>query len=119
MQRVRLVSLAVIIIRVDHELSVPEQVGLSAPPLNPALPPRKVPTIPSRFRPPPGPVATTTRGDGPRRVYLDVQSMPPNLAYPPRPVPGSVADLDIIMDHCDFSQGKVRIPFLLLVFFTH
>lgn len=85
---------------------IPEQVGLSAPPLNPALPPRKVPTIPSRFRPPPGPVATTTRGDGPRRVYLDVQSLPPNLAYPPRPVPGSVADLDIIMDHCDFSQGK-------------
>ncbi|KAG2369426.1 hypothetical protein BDR07DRAFT_1347994 [Suillus spraguei] len=85
---------------------IPEQVGLSFPPLNPALPPRKVPTIPSRFRPPPGPVATTTRGDGPRRVYLDVQSLPPNVAYPPRPVPGSVVDLDIIMDHCDFSQGK-------------
>lgn len=85
---------------------IPEQVGLSSPPLNPALPPRKVPTIPSRFRPPPGPVATTTRGDGPRRVYLDVQSLPPNVAYPPRPVPGSVVDLDIIMDHCDFSQGK-------------
>ncbi|KAG1749891.1 uncharacterized protein EDB91DRAFT_1110220 [Suillus paluster] len=85
---------------------IPEQIGLSAPPLNPGLPPRKVPTIPSRFRPPPGPVATTTRGNGPRRVYIDVQSQPPNLAYPPRPVPGSVADLDIIMDHCDFSQGK-------------
>ncbi|KAF8140351.1 hypothetical protein EV363DRAFT_1393263 [Boletus edulis] len=85
---------------------IPEQVGLTAPPLNPALPPRKVPTIPSRFRPPPGPVATTTRGDGPRRVYLDIQSQPPNVAYPPRPVPGSVADLDIIMEQCDFSQNK-------------
>ncbi|KAG9314280.1 hypothetical protein JVU11DRAFT_5068 [Chiua virens] len=85
---------------------IPEQVGLTSPPLNPALPPRKVPTIPSRFRPPPGPVATTTRGDGPRRVYLDVQSQPPSVAYPPRPVPGSVADLDVIMEHCDFSQGK-------------
>ncbi|KAH7928524.1 hypothetical protein BV22DRAFT_1102989 [Leucogyrophana mollusca] len=86
--------------------SIPEQVGLTSPPLNPALPPRKAPTIPSRFRPPPGPVITTTRGDGPRRVYLDVQSQPPNVAYPPRPVPGGVADLDLIMEHCDFSRDK-------------
>lgn len=85
---------------------IPEQVGLTTPPLNPAIPPRKVPTIPSRFRPPPGPVSTTTRGDGPRRVYLDIQSQPPNVAYPPRPVPGSVADLDVIMEQCDFSQNK-------------
>lgn len=42
--------------------------------------------------------------------------MPPNLAYPPRPVPGSVADLDVIMDHCDFSQGKVSILLLFLFF---
>ncbi|KAF9244600.1 hypothetical protein BU15DRAFT_59364 [Melanogaster broomeanus] len=49
---------------------------------------------------------TTTRGDGRRRVYLDIQSQPPNVAYPPRPVPGSVADLDIIMEQCDFSQNK-------------
>ncbi|EGO05214.1 hypothetical protein SERLA73DRAFT_164766 [Serpula lacrymans var. lacrymans S7.3] len=85
---------------------IPEQVGLNSALLNPALPPRKAPTIPSRFRPPPGPVITTTRGDGPRRVYLDVQSQPPNVAYPPRPVPGSVADLDVIMEHCDFSENK-------------
>lgn len=45
--------------------------------------------------------------------------MPPNLAYPPRPVPGSVADLDVIMDHCDFSQGKVSILLLFFCFFTH
>ncbi|KAG6334497.1 hypothetical protein ID866_4592 [Astraeus odoratus] len=85
---------------------IPEQIGMTEPPLNPALPPRKAPTLPSRFRPPPGPVSTTTRGDGPRRVYLDIQSQPPNVAYPPRPVPGSVADLDIVMDNCDFSQNK-------------
>ncbi|KAL4070856.1 hypothetical protein J3A83DRAFT_4245942 [Scleroderma citrinum] len=85
---------------------IPEQIGLTEPPLNPALPPRKAPSLPSRFRPPPGPVSTTTRGDGPRRVYLDIQSQPPNVAYPPRPVPGSVADLDTVMDHCDFSQNK-------------
>lgn len=90
---------------------VPEQIGLTEPPLNPALPPRKAPSLPSRFRPPPGPVSTTTRGDGPRRVYLDIQSQPPNVAYPPRPVPGSVADLDTVMDHCDFSQNKVGLTY--------
>ncbi|KAI6047722.1 hypothetical protein EDC04DRAFT_2863911 [Pisolithus marmoratus] len=85
---------------------LPEQIGLTEPPLNPALPPRKTPSLPSRFRPPPGPVSTTTRGDGPRRVYLDLQSQTSGIAYPPRPVPGSVADLDSVMDHCDFSQNK-------------
>jgi len=88
-----------------HWESVPEQIGLTSAPLNPALPPRRAPTIPSRFRPPPGPVVTTTRGDGPRRVYLDVQNSL-EVAYPPRPVPGSVSDLDIVMDNCDFSQNK-------------
>lgn len=33
---------------------------------------------------------------------------PPNVAYPPRPVPGSVADMDVIMKHCNFSAHKVR-----------
>ncbi|THH01329.1 hypothetical protein EW026_g1363 [Hermanssonia centrifuga] len=53
-----------------------------------------------------GPIATDTVGVGPKRVYLDLHSHPPNVAYPPRPVPGSVADMDVIMDHCDFSTGK-------------
>lgn len=44
---------------------------------------------------------------GAKRVYLDLQAKLPNVAYPPRPVPGSVADLDVIMDYCDFSQNKV------------
>ncbi|KII93859.1 hypothetical protein PLICRDRAFT_171565 [Plicaturopsis crispa FD-325 SS-3] len=86
--------------------SIPEQIGLTSSPMNPALPPRKAPTIPLRFRPPPGPILTNTLGAGPKRVYLDIQSQPPNVAYPPRPVPGSVADLDVIMEHCDFSQQK-------------
>jgi DDB1- and CUL4-associated factor 13 len=50
-------------------------------------------------------------GSGPKRVYLDIQSHPPNVAYPPRPVPGSVADLDHVMSHCDFGQGKVSVFF--------
>jgi len=41
-------------------------------------------------------------GHGPKRVYLDIQARPPNVAYPPRPVPGSVADLDLIMDFCEY-----------------
>ncbi len=83
---------------------VPETVGLTTPPINPALPPRKSSTIPSRFRPP---SVTSTHGIGAKRVYLDVQSKPPNVAYPPRPLSGSVADMDVVMEHCDFSQNKV------------
>jgi hypothetical protein len=74
---------------------------MTVSPLNPALPPRKVAKIPSRFRPPGAAVGETT-GHGPKRVYLDIQARPPDVAYPPRPVPGSVADLDIIMDLCEF-----------------
>ncbi|KAI5123770.1 hypothetical protein M0805_000359 [Coniferiporia weirii] len=85
---------------------IPEQIGLMHEPLNPALPPLKRPTLPSRFRPPPKSTMTTTRGIGSKRVYLDIQAKPPNTAYPPRPVPGSVADLDVIMEHCDFSNNK-------------
>lgn len=83
---------------------VPLQLGLKSSPANPALPPRKT-SLPSRFRPPPGvAVSTSTTGIGPKRIYLDIQSQ---QAYPPRPVPGSIADLDIVMQHCDFSEHKV------------
>ncbi|KAJ7357259.1 glycosyltransferase family 32 protein [Mycena albidolilacea] len=84
---------------------IPEQLGLKSIIDNPSLPPRRT-SLPSRFRAPAGPSITTTHGIGPRRVYLDIQSQPPNVAYPPRPVPGSVADLDIVMEHCDFSEKK-------------
>ncbi|KAJ7275152.1 hypothetical protein B0H12DRAFT_1199300 [Mycena haematopus] len=84
---------------------LPEQLGLKSVIDNPSLPPRRA-SLPSRFRAPPGPSTTTTRGIGPRRVYLDIRSEPPHVAYPPRPVPGSIADLDIVMEHCDFSEKK-------------
>ncbi|KAJ6495682.1 hypothetical protein C8R47DRAFT_1116088 [Mycena vitilis] len=77
--------------------SIPQKLGLKFVPDNPAIPPRAVP--PSRFK-------TTANGIGPNRVYIDIQSRPPSVAYPPRPVPGSIADLDIIMGHCDFGEGK-------------
>jgi DDB1- and CUL4-associated factor 13 len=86
---------------------------MKVPPLNPALPPRKVAKIPSRFRPP-GAAVGETVGHGPQRVYLDVQARPPDVAYPPRPVPGSVADLDIIMDLCEY-PSKVRVSCLAIL----
>ncbi|KAG5647631.1 hypothetical protein DXG03_008984 [Asterophora parasitica] len=80
--------------------SIPEQLGFRVPPRNPGIPPRR---SPSR-----GPLgfANATRGIGPRRTYLEIKSKPRNTAYPPRPVPGSVVDLDVIMDHCNFSEKK-------------
>ncbi|CAK5278359.1 unnamed protein product [Mycena citricolor] len=89
--------------------SIPKQVGLLESPPNPALPPKSRTVSPSRYRPPTtGSLSadTDTIGHGPKRTYLSPQSVPPHVAYPPRPVPGSVADLDVIMKHCDFSQGK-------------
>lgn len=85
---------------------VPEQIAFEKQIPNPALPPGNTALRPSRFRPPKS-ALTTTNGLGSKRVYLDVQSRPQNVAYPPRPVPGSVADLDIIMNNCDFSENKV------------
>lgn len=87
--------------------NIPVQIGLKKAPVNPAVP-KKAPKIkPTRYRPPNArDVITDTTGAGPKRVYLDIQSHPPDVAYPPRPVPGSVADMDEIMRHCDFTQNK-------------
>lgn len=92
----------------QHPAAVPLQIGLKKAPVNPAVP-KKAPTIkPTRYRPPnTRGVITDTTGAGPKRVYLDIQSQPPDVAYPPRPVPGSVADMDEVVKHCDFAQGKV------------
>ncbi|KAK7057493.1 hypothetical protein R3P38DRAFT_2841286 [Favolaschia claudopus] len=77
--------------------SIPRKLGLSSVLDNPSLPPSSA--APSRFK-------TTTNGIGPQRVYIDIQSKPPSVAYPPRPIPGSIADLDFILETCDFSEGK-------------
>jgi WD repeat and SOF domain-containing protein 1 len=92
--------------------AVPEQIGFTTPILNPALPPAKAHTLVSSFTPPHGPVITTTRGIGPQRTYLQKVSRDlDTVAYPPRPISGSIADLNIILDHCNFVDGKVN-PFL-------
>ncbi|KZV92485.1 hypothetical protein EXIGLDRAFT_768927 [Exidia glandulosa HHB12029] len=91
---------------------IPEEIGLAETPLNPGLPRRSS----ANEYPPQRAVNTSgarvptaiqnTVGTGSRRIYLDIASEPPRTAYPPRPVPGSVADLDIIMDNCDFNENK-------------
>ncbi|KAJ7481597.1 glycosyltransferase family 32 protein [Mycena latifolia] len=89
--------------------SIPKQIGLLEPPQNPALLPKSRTISPSRYRPLSSALVsadTDTLGVGPKRRYIDIQSTPPHVSYPPRPVPGSVADLDVVMKHCDFSQGK-------------
>ncbi|KAJ7094023.1 glycosyltransferase family 32 protein [Mycena belliarum] len=91
--------------------SIPRQIGLLDSPRNPALAPKSRIATPSRYRPPSTALAlvgsdTDTFGVGSKRTYLDIQSKPPHVSYPPRPVPGSVADLDLVMKHCDFSTGK-------------
>ncbi len=66
--------------------------------MNPALPPRKTSRDDANG---------TTIGVGSKRIYLDLQSQPPDVAYPPRPVPGAIADLDVILKYCDFAENKV------------
>lgn len=51
--------------------------------------------------------STSTNGVGLPRVYKSPAVLSTNIAYPPRPVLGSIADLDVIMDYCDFTTGKV------------
>ena len=51
-------------------------------------------------------LTSSTLGVGPSRGYF-TREREQNHGYPPRPVPGSAADLDVVMRHCDFSRGKV------------
>ncbi|KAF8070135.1 hypothetical protein FPV67DRAFT_1486354 [Lyophyllum atratum] len=81
--------------------SIPQQLGFLVPPRNPTISFRR-----DVYQRPPGAHANSTRGIGPKRTYLDIKAQRPNVAYPPRPVPGSVADLDVIMDHCDPWEEK-------------
>ncbi|QRV91144.1 myotubularin-related protein 10 [Ceratobasidium sp. AG-Ba] len=83
---------------------IPTILGLTVPPPNPGLP--AVETKNGNRLKPPGGRATYTIGTGPSRKYVTIKSEPPNVHYPPRPVAGGIADLDIIMDHCDFSAQK-------------
>lgn len=53
--------------------------------------------------------AALENNTAPGRKYFEVQHRGlDDTSYPPRPLEGSAADLDIIMEHCDFSKDKVR-----------
>ncbi|KAG8896661.1 hypothetical protein FRC01_011684, partial [Tulasnella sp. 417] len=76
--------------------------------MNPGIPPEKYQRKPNKSNlasgfsdPIPPPI-----GIGSRREYINITAQPPNIAYPPRVPTGSVADLDVIMENCDFSQQK-------------
>lgn len=87
--------------------SIPEEIALTELLTNPSLPSRHNSSLSPKYRSSTKPgVVVGTHGVGPKRVYLDIQSKPSEIAYPPRPLAGSVADMDIIMKHCDFSQDK-------------
>nr|GAT45971.1 predicted protein [Mycena chlorophos] len=100
--------------------TIPQEIGIVKPPINPALPPKqRTPTTPSRHIPAAtsrssssaaasesARADTDTLGVGPKRKYPSIEKTAPNVSFPPRPPPGSVADLDVIMNHCDFSTGK-------------
>lgn len=85
---------------------VPDEIRMAITPLNPGIPPSKheKPNTSSRTG-----RASSTIGIGSKREYLNITTTPPNVQYPPRVPPGSVADLDVIMDNCDFSQQKVSL----------
>ena len=100
---------SVFLIAISFVLLVPVKLSFTEKFNNPAIPPQPKALKPSRYRQPGAfDVVTESLGMGGKRTYLDIQSQPPNVAYPPRPVPGSVADMDHIMAHCDFGQAKVR-----------
>ncbi|KAF5337269.1 hypothetical protein D9611_003102 [Ephemerocybe angulata] len=79
---------------------IPSEVRLRKHIENPSLPLQRPNLTPEQDS------ITSTHGEGPRRVYFARTQEPPNTAYPPRPVPGSVADLDMVMEHCDFTEHK-------------
>ncbi|KAF6751118.1 snoRNA binding protein [Ephemerocybe angulata] len=88
-------------------MSIPWQVGLKEAPINPAVPNRPLTYKPKQYQSPESDgVYVDTHGTGAKRVYLDLQSHPPDVAYPPRPVPGSVADMDEILKHCNFDTHQ-------------
>ncbi|TIC15824.1 hypothetical protein E3Q08_03104 [Wallemia mellicola] len=79
---------------------------------NPALPPFQylAPVVQSQIVSPsdttnsPYPLNDTIVPLGPERYYYHRDSH--GSAYPPRPIPYSTIDLDVVMEHCDFSTDK-------------
>ncbi|CAE6469311.1 unnamed protein product [Rhizoctonia solani] len=82
---------------------IPAKVGITVPPPNPGLPSAGEPIV---GRPKSLSMKSAPIGSGPGRHYLSPKSEPPNMHFPPRPPPGGMVDLDVIMEHCNFATNK-------------
>lgn len=92
----------------------PENLPIATTLRNPAVPNALLPALVD-----PSPVAvnnqrTTTSpvsqfvGIGPERRFLAAwESVDSHPGYPPRPTPGSIMDLDLVDERCNFGSGKV------------
>ncbi|KAF8343171.1 uncharacterized protein EI90DRAFT_836764 [Cantharellus anzutake] len=76
---------------------IPSQLQFSTPPLNPGIPPPQKDPRGAKY-------GATSVGTGVSRSYFHNNVTSP--AYPPRPVPGSVIDLDIVQEYCEFRKSQ-------------
>ncbi|QRV78394.1 Glycosyltransferase sugar-binding region containing DXD motif [Ceratobasidium sp. AG-Ba] len=81
--------------------SIPSVIELTKPPQNPSVPAARWINNELKAH---GQEVTYSIGTGFPRRYPTIKRQGPN--YPPRPPPGAIADLDIIMDRCEFSTNK-------------
>lgn len=93
--------------RLTRNVAVPDNVPISSSLVNPIVPASLLGTGASKQRNPSA-VSHTLIGKGPERnVLTSFEHALPNPAFAPRPVPGSIIDLDVILQKCDFSTNKV------------
>lgn len=92
--------------------TVSAEVGFTVPPRNPALPHDVPPAVA-------GNGVQHTVGTGVQRIYPEVRHKPLEFGHPPRPIPGSIADLDRILEHCDYDTGKVIATSIAFFTATH
>jgi WD repeat and SOF domain-containing protein 1 len=116
----------------DVPFLVPDGVPLPPTLYNPAVPASMLqtpaepePAVGYQQKPSQPMTRTNLIGTGPERYYLPIENkgLPPwqrqnhqqqsqhgiddGAAYAPRPLPGSIVDLDKILEKCDFSTNKV------------
>ncbi|KAK8850539.1 hypothetical protein IAR55_004457 [Kwoniella newhampshirensis] len=91
----------------------PEHLPLVASIHNPVVPSSLLPapTSPSPLvayqNRAPGATKIHLVGEGPERSFLSVwDSRESQPGFPARPMPGSILDLDLVLDKCDFGAGK-------------
>lgn len=90
-------------------LLVPARVGVPTALYNPSIPPASNFSTVSKSAPPyvVDGIDNVTISVGPLRIYIANEPQGHNVAYPPRPKVGSIADLDKIMQYCDFTTDQV------------